>query len=118
MSNRLKRRQEIELQIEKVAFGGKGIAYVDEYVVFVDECLPGDRLIARITKSKKNYAEGYVRELLTPSPLRREAPCAHFSHCGGCKWQHVDYAQQLQFKRQHVEESLRHIGRVSSGALH
>ena len=47
MSNRLKRRQEIELQIEKVAFGGKGIAYVDEYVVFVDECLPGDRLIAR-----------------------------------------------------------------------
>lgn len=118
MSNRLKRRQEIELQIEKVAFGGKGIAYADEYVVFIDDCLPGDRLIARITKAKKNYAEGYVRELLSPSPLRREAPCAHFSHCGGCKWQHVDYAQQLQFKRQHVEESLRHIGGVSPGALH
>lgn len=115
---KLKRRQQVELEICKVAFGGKGIAYLDDYVVFVESSLPGDRVSARITKAKKNYAEARLIQLLQPSPLRQPAPCEHFGYCGGCKWQNVAYEQQLQFKKQHVEESLRHIGKVSAGAIH
>lgn len=115
---KLKRRQLIDLEIEKVAFGGKGVAHVEEFVVFVEDSLPGDRVSARISKVKKNYAEAYPVQLLESSPQREKAPCQHFGHCGGCKWQNVDYALQLQFKKQHVEESLRHIGNISPGTIH
>lgn len=115
---KLKRRQQIELNIEKVAFGGKGIAYVDDFVVFVENSLPGDRVTARISKVKKSYAEAYPVELLEPSPHRQPAPCEHFGYCGGCKWQNIDYHLQVDFKKQHVAESLRHIGKVEPEKIH
>ncbi len=118
MTRRVKRRQELELDIDKVAFGGKGIGYVDDYVVFVENTLPGDRVKVRVRKARKNYAEAYPLEILRPSPLRREAPCPHFGYCGGCKWQNVDYDRQLIFKKAHVEESLLHIGNVQPQVLH
>lgn len=118
MAKKLKRRQVVDLNIEKVAFGGKGIAHVDDFVVFVENTLPGDVVTAKITKSRKNYAEAYTLELLTPSPLRQPAPCEHFGHCGGCKWQHAAYEQQLAFKKQHVEESLKHIGNAVPGVIY
>lgn len=113
-----KRKQQIELTIENVAYGGKGIARMDDFVVFVERSLPGDVVLARITKVRKQYAEAYPVELLKPSAFRQEAPCRHFGYCGGCKWQNVAYAQQLQFKQQHVEESLRHIGDIQPEAMH
>jgi 23S rRNA (uracil1939-C5)-methyltransferase len=88
------------------------------FVVFVENSLPGDRVTAKITKVKKNYAEAFPAELLEPSPLRQEAPCDHFGYCGGCKWQNIDYALQLRFKRQHVQESLQHIGKISPEKIH
>ncbi len=118
MAKKVKRKQELELEIEKVAFGGKGIARLDDYVIFVDNSLPGDRVNARIRKAKQKYAEAYPLELLKSSQLRQEAPCKHFGWCGGCKWQNVDYPQQLAFKKQHVAEALAHIGGVTTDALH
>lgn len=118
MAGRLKRKQEIDLVIEKVAFGGKGVGYFDEMVVFVEDTLPGDRVKARVRKSRKSFAEAYPLEILVPSQLRREAPCVHFGHCGGCKWQNVDYPTQLAFKKQHVVETLRHIGRIEAAEVH
>lgn len=118
MTRKVKRRQTVELSVEKVAFGGMGMAYLDEYVVFVENTLPGDRVQARVKKAKSNYAEAYPIEILEPSPLRQDAPCRHFGHCGGCKWQNVDYQKQLDFKTAHVGESLRHIGGVDAGVLH
>ena len=115
---KIKPRSIVELDIEKVAFGGKGIAYVDELVIFVENSLPGDRVRAKIRKKKKNYAEAFPVELLQPSALRREAPCSHFGTCGGCKWQNVEYDQQLLFKKAHVAESLSHIGGVDAAVLH
>ncbi|RMG61178.1 MAG: 23S rRNA (uracil(1939)-C(5))-methyltransferase RlmD [Calditrichaeota bacterium] len=106
----LKKNAEIELRIEKVAFGGKGVARYDGMVLFVERALPGDHVRARIRKVKRNFAEAYPVELLQPSPLRIEAPCRHFGYCGGCKWQNVDYQQQLRFKQHIVAESLAHIG--------
>ncbi len=113
-----KRREQIELTIETVAYGGKGIAHVDDFVVFVERSLPGDVVLARINKVRKQYAEAYPVELLKPSPLRQEAPCRHFGFCGGCKWQNVAYEEQLMFKQQHVEESLRHIGDIRPEVVH
>ncbi len=118
MAQKLKKRQEVELSIEKVAFGGQGIAYLDDFVVFVENTLPGDVVTARVRKARKNYAEAYPVSIQTPSPLRQDAPCSHFGHCGGCKWQNLDYPQQLQFKQQHVAESLKHIGQVEPERIH
>jgi len=114
----LRRRQEIETTIEKVAFGGQGIAHHDDMVIFVDDALPGDRMKVRLRKVKKQFAHAYPLEILQPSELRIEAPCQHFEHCGGCKWQNVDYQQQLQFKKQFVLESLEHIGGLRVDAIH
>lgn len=117
-SKALHRRQEIEAIIEKLAFGGQGIAHHDGFVIFIEDTLPGDHAKARVRKVKKNYAEAYPVEILKPSELRIEAPCCHFDYCGGCKWQNLDYQMQLHFKKQHVIESLQHIGGVSADTVH
>ena len=106
----LKRKQEIELDIEGLAFGGRGIAKVDGLAVFVERAVPGDRVRARIVKKKKSFAEARVIELLSPSPDRISPPCRYSGYCGGCKWQMLPYALQLQYKQSHVEEALSHIG--------
>ena len=87
----MKKKQEFELTVEKLAFGGKGIARVNNQVVFVDGGIPGDRAVVRITRIKKNYAESKIVQLLEPSSLRCEAACQHFGYCGGCKWQNLEY---------------------------
>ena len=118
MASGLKRRQTIDVKIETVAYSGKGVAHYNDFVIFVERTLPGDVVNARIQKVKRNYAEAIPLTIIEPSPLREPAPCAHFGHCGGCKWQNVSYQTQLKFKKQHVEESLKHIGNVSPEVIH
>ncbi len=114
----MKKREEIEVEIEKLAFGGKGLARLENRVVFVEKGIPGDQAIIRIRKIKSNYAEARLIRLIKPSPLRQIAPCAHFGNCGGCKWQNLDYQQQLLFKREQVLESLEHIAGVMPEMIH
>ena len=114
----IKKGQQLELDIAQLAFGGKGIARVDGMAVFVERTVPRDRVLARIVKKKKKYAEARVVELLEASPMRVSAPCAYSGICGGCKWQFLDYERQLQFKRQQVQESLAHIGRIQEVEVH
>ena len=108
----------IELTIDRVAFGGQGIAHVDGLVIFVKGAIPGDRVNALIFRKKKAYAEARIQELLVPSPDRIKAPCPYFGICGGCQWQHVTYERQLEYKREHVEEALSHIGSLSGVKVH
>jgi 23S rRNA (uracil1939-C5)-methyltransferase len=108
----VKKGQQLELDISDIAFGGKGLTRVDGLAVFVDQAVPQDRVVARITKKKKSYAEARVLELLRPSPLRVTAPCPYSGFCGGCKWQFLNYASQLQYKQKHVGEALAHIGDI------
>ncbi len=103
----------LELTIDRVAFGGQGIARLDGLVIFVKGGIPGDRVRASIYRTKKAYAEARIQELLAPSPDRTNAPCPYFGICGGCQWQHVKYERQIEFKRGHVEEALSHIGSLS-----
>jgi 23S rRNA (uracil1939-C5)-methyltransferase len=107
---RPKRGDVVELEISASAFEGKSIARLHGLVVFVDGGVPGDLVTARIYKTKKNLIEAKIIELRTPSPLRVEPRCSHFGVCGGCKWQHVEYRSQLQFKQQHVLDSFERIG--------
>jgi 23S rRNA (uracil1939-C5)-methyltransferase len=112
MTIQLQRNQLIDLTVTGLAFGGMGIAKLDEFVVFVTGAVPGDVVRARVTKNKKRYAEARVDEVLTPSPDRRPARCSSFGQCGGCLWQDLDYAVQLKYKTSQVGESLEHLGGI------
>jgi len=108
----------IELPIERMAYGGRGIGRLDGLVVFVQGGIPGDRISARIYRKKRDYAEAGMVELLSPSPDREVAPCPYFGYCGGCQWQHVVYERQLAYKREHVQETLDHIGGLKQVTVH
>ena len=114
----VKKGQELELEISELAFGGKGIARKDGLAVFVDQTLPLDIVIARIIKKKKNFANALVVKILEESPLRIKPSCIYSSHCGGCKWQFLRYEKQLVYKRQHVIDSLEHIGTIKGVTVH
>jgi 23S rRNA (uracil1939-C5)-methyltransferase len=113
----VKRREELNITIENVAFGGKGICRINDYVIFVPNTLPQDEVKIRITKRKTGYAEGRLLEIVKPSPIRQKAPCKYFDWCGGCTWQNVSYEQQLEFKWNHVKESIQHIAGIKDIAV-
>jgi 23S rRNA (uracil1939-C5)-methyltransferase len=106
----MKKGDHIELGIESMAVGGRGIGRIDGLVVFVTGSVPGDRVLARVVKKKREYAEAVLVEVVSPSSDRVEAPCPYFGHCGGCQWQHVAYERQLFYKREMVRGCLEHIG--------
>ncbi len=115
---RIKKGQEIELEITDLAFGGRGIAKVDGFTVFVDQAVPQDRVLARVFKRKKNYAEARAVSLVSASPHRIDPPCPYSGWCGGCKWQFLDYDKQLEYKQRHVLEALAHIGGITGVRVH
>jgi len=108
----------VELHVDRVAFGGQGVARIEGLVIFVKGAVPGDRVRALIVKKKKAYAEAKILDLLNPSPDRIQAPCPYFGTCGGCQWQQVTYERQIEYKRGHVEEALSHIGSLSGIKVH
>ena len=105
----LRKGHTVELSIENMAYGGRGVARLDGFVIFVGGTVPGDRILARIYKKKKGYAEAGLMELLEASPDRIDPPCPYAGYCGGCQWQHVAYEKQMAFKREHVREPLERI---------
>src|SRR5437763_4019998 len=113
----LARGEEIELRVDRLAYGGRGVARHGELVVFVARGLPGDRVRARVTKFKRRYAEAQAIELLEPGPGRVEPRCAHFGVCGGCAWQDLDYAEQLRHKQAQVADALDRLGGFAGFAL-
>ena len=107
----------VELDIATLAYGGQGVARLDEFVVFVRGAVPGDRVRAKVTRRKKSHAEARVIELLTPSPRRIAPVCEHTEDCGGCEWQTLAYEAQLEFKQQQVVESLQRLGHLDGYEL-
>ncbi len=108
---RAHRGEQLELEIESLAFGGRGVARSGGYVVFVSGALPGDRVRAEVTKAKRRFAEARTVELLAPSADRVEDRCAHEGEpCPGAPWQGLPYERQLVQKRDQVDEALRRIG--------
>ena len=111
---RPRRGDELELTVDRLAYGGNGVARrEDGYVVFVAGAVPGDRVRAEIGKSKKAYAEARTVELLEPSPDRIPAVADH----PGAPWQVLPYARQLEVKQEQVEDALTRIGRLEGYEL-
>lgn len=101
-----------------MAYGGQGLARIDNFVIFVRGALPGDRVLALITRKKRGFAEAKIVQLISSSPDRVDAPCPYSPHCGGCQWQHVRYEAQLSYKKAFIEESLEHIGGLRDVPVH
>ena len=108
----LHRGQEIDLTVDSLAFGGRGVARHGELVVFVSRALPGDRVRARVTKLKRRHAEARTVEVLEAGPGRVAPRCAHFGVCGGCAWQDLDYAEQVRHKAAQVSDALERLGKI------
>ena len=122
----MKKGDLIELNIEDYAFEGRGIAKINKeeispgssqqklnYIVFVDNAYPGDKVKAQIRKIKKSYAESIAVEILSQSDFRINARCKYFGACGGCKQQDLEYQKQLDYKQKQVEEIFRKMGGFS-----
>ena len=101
-----------DLLITDYAAEGKALAKLDGKVIFISGAVPGDVVDVLLTKNKKDWAEGRVLKIKELSKERVEPFCKHFGVCGGCKWQMLPYAKQLQYKQQEVEQNLRRIGKV------
>lgn len=110
----LKYGETLKLQIQDLAYGGRGVARHGDYVIFVEGGLPGQEVTAKITKRKKNHAEARIIDTITPSPDQVEAPCPYFGTCGGCKWQHLEYSAQLKAKQKQVKDLLERVGQLKN----
>src|SRR5213594_270229 len=109
--------QELELEVESLAYGRNGVARTNGFVVFVRRGLPGDTVRARVTKVKRNHAEALATEVVRAGPLRVDAPCSHYPACGGCRFQDLAYEAQIEQKQRQVEDSLRRLGGIAEPPL-
>ncbi len=111
---KLKRGQEIKLEISDLAFGGQGLSRINDLIVFVKNAIPNQTVLAKITKVKKNYIEAYKLDVLQKSKDEVDAKCEHFKYCGGCTIQQLDYKKQLYHKQIQVLEIMQKIGSIKN----
>jgi 23S rRNA (uracil1939-C5)-methyltransferase len=102
----------VELEIRDLAFGGRGVARLENFVVFVDGALPAERVRARIERVKDGYAEARLAEIIAPSPHRIEPPCPLFGSCGGCRLQNLAGDEQLRQKEKQIAETFAHLAGI------
>jgi 23S rRNA (uracil1939-C5)-methyltransferase len=108
---RPRRGELLTLDVESLAYGGKGIARRNGYVVFIAGALPGDRVRAEVSKAKRGYAEASAIQLIRESPDRVPPRCDHGGEpCPGAPWQSLPYDQQLRHKQSQVEDALVRLG--------
>ena len=100
------------ITIEAVAAEGKCITRVDDQVIFVPFCVPGDVVDLQVVKKKHKYCEAKVVRFIKKSDIRQEPMCEHFGICGGCKWQNLPYEEQIKAKQKQVEDQLTRIGKI------
>ncbi|RYY39994.1 MAG: 23S rRNA (uracil(1939)-C(5))-methyltransferase RlmD [Chitinophagaceae bacterium] len=99
--------------VEAYAAEGKSLARQDGKVIFIEGVVPGDVVDVRLGKNKKDWAEGHAVRFHQYAAERVQPFCQHFGVCGGCQWQMLPYAKQLQFKQQQVFDNLTRIGKVA-----
>jgi len=102
--------EEVVLTVESMAHKGAALGRLAGRVGLIDYAIPGEEVRVSIRQGKRDYFAGEAVEVLRAAPERIMPPCPYFGPCGGCQWQHIDYAAQLAFKRGVVEEQLRRIG--------
>jgi 23S rRNA (uracil1939-C5)-methyltransferase len=100
-----------------IAEEGKGVGKTDDLVLFVERAVPGDVVDVEVYRKKKNFGEGKIAALKQASVHRTTPFCEHFGTCGGCKWQHMTYDAQLQFKQKAVNDALSRLGKIDTTGM-
>lgn len=110
----IRKGDKLILSVQSAGAQGKGVARTpDGQVVFIPYGVPGDEVEVSVIQSKKKYLEARIEKILNPSPQRTDPRCSHFGTCGGCKWQHMLYQNQLIWKQDEVTNNLKHLGGLS-----
>jgi 23S rRNA (uracil1939-C5)-methyltransferase len=108
----------MEVRIEKLVYGGDGLAHHDGHTVFVPLVLPGELVEIESSARKKKFIRGRLERVVESSAERVAAPCPHYGRCGGCQYQHMPYEAQLRYKAEILRETLGRIGRIQwTGAI-
>src|SRR5438445_12138421 len=102
----------VDLKIEDIAFGGKGVAREQGKAVFVPYTIEHETVSAEIVREKKQFAEAELIDVKESSPHRVTPPCPYFGNCGGCAYQHIDYEHQLAIKWHQIRDVLQRIGKL------
>ena len=113
----LKKGSEVNLTIDSLSYGGKGISRYDGIVIFTNNVLPGQTIKAKIIKKKKTYLEAVPIEIIKESPFKQKEKCNHFYDCGGCKTQDLKYEEQINQKENQIIEALNHLGKLNVKAI-
>ena len=106
----MKKGDKIPVYLESLSGDGLSIGHYEGIAVFVEGGVPGDQVIARIVKIKKNYLETVSEQISSFSKYRTDPRCKHFGTCGGCKWQNLSYDAQIEYKKRIVTDAFIHIG--------
>ena len=103
---------ELQLSIEKLVYGGDGLAHADGNTVFVPYVIPGEEVRASVKSRRNKLIWGRPDEITKPAPQRQKAKCPHFQTCGGCHYQHIPTPNQVEFKESILRETLSRLGRI------
>lgn len=106
------KNDEVVIDIIGMNHDGEGVGRAEGYTLFVQGALPGEKVRVKVLKTKKQYGYAKLMELVQASKSRTSAPCPIYDQCGGCQLQHMDYAAQLEWKRQLVVDNLERIGKL------
>jgi len=110
---------ELRLSIEKLVYGGDGLAHADGNTVFVPYVLPGEAVRAAVKKRQKKLLRADLLEVIFPATERGKPSCPHFQKCGGCHYQHISAAEQLRLKKEILRETLSRLGGIPwDGPIH
>lgn len=110
--------QRLQVTIERLVFQGSGLGRLpDGRVVFVPYTAPGDLAEVEVTEAREDFVRANLVQVVTASPVRVAPPCRFFGNCGGCQWQHLEYAFQLQWKREILRELLARVGKLSGAPV-
>ena len=101
--------QRVVATIQDLAFGGDGVARLDDFVIFVPFVALGEEVEVEIIERKKNFGRARLVRVLKPSPDRVTPPCRYFGNCGGCQYQHLNYPAQLRLKHQQVADLFQRV---------
>lgn len=100
-----------------ITHDGKAVGKFEEQIVFAEQAVPGDIADVQVFRKKKSFYEGKAIRIEKPSPLRTDPFCSHFGVCGGCKWQHLSYEAQLQFKQKQVSDALERLAKLERSTI-
>jgi 23S rRNA (uracil1939-C5)-methyltransferase len=114
----VEKNQEVVLDISGLTHEGDGVGQTEGFTLFVPHALPGEKIRAKVLKTKKNYGYAKMLEILEKSPHRIEPLCSIYYQCGGCTMQHMNYEEQLRQKQNLVVENLRRIGKIENTIVH